>query len=142
MITVPTDASFHTIRNIGFACDFNEVIATTPVDEIKQLVKDFNAKLHILNTAKLNSFEPEVVFQSGMLQEMLESLQPSYHFIASEEMEEGILHFANENQIDLLIVLPKRHGLIEKLIHRSHTKQLVLHSHVPVMALHETGGEA
>jgi len=142
MITVPAGATFHTIRNIGFACDFNEVIATTPVDEIKGLVHDFHAKLHILNTAKMETFEPEVVFQSGMLQEMLESLQPSYHFIASDDVEEGILHFADENQIDLLIVLPKRHGLIDKLTHRSHTKQLVLHSHVPVMALHENGSEA
>jgi len=34
-------------------------------------------------------------------------------------------------------VLPKRHGLLDKLIHKSHTKQLVLHSHVPVMAFHQ-----
>ncbi len=141
MITVPPGASFHSIRNIGFACDFNEVIATTPVDEIRQLVQDFKARLHILNTGKASSFEPEVVFQSGMLQEMLESLKPAYHFITHDNVEDGILQFAQENKIDLLLVLPKRHGLMEKLTHRSHTKQLVLHSHVPVMALHESAAE-
>jgi nucleotide-binding universal stress UspA family protein len=51
-------------------------------------------------------------------------------------VDKGIIDFAEGNELDMLIVLPKRHGLIDSLMHRSHTKQLVLHSHVPVMALH------
>lgn len=137
MIAVPLNAKYSLVKNIGFACDFDGVIETTPVDEIKMLVKDFNAKLHILNTGKEDVFDPEVVFQSGMLQEMLAVLNPKYHFITNENVEDGILHFADKNNIDLLIVLPKKRSLMDKLVHRSHTKQLVLHSHVPVMALHE-----
>ncbi|MBL0359003.1 MAG: universal stress protein [Chitinophagaceae bacterium] len=137
LITVPANATYSSIKNIGFACDFDGVIETTPVDEIKMLVNDFNASLHILNTGKEDEFKPEIVFQSGMLQEMLAALNPKYHFINNQNVEEGILQFAQQNNIDLLIVLPKKHSFIDKLIHKSHTKQLVLHSHVPVMALHE-----
>ena len=100
------------------------------------LVNDFDAKLHILNTGKRKEFKPELVFESGLLQEMLGALNPEYHFITSGNTDEGILNFAEKNKIDLLIVLPKRHSLLEKLVHKSHTKQFVLHSHVPVMALH------
>ena len=67
---------------------------------------------------------------------MLVSLKPNYHFITDKDTDEGIIDFAEKNHIDLLIVLPKRHGLLDKLIYKSHTKQLVMHSHVPVMALH------
>lgn len=137
MITVPAGASFAAIKNIGFASDFDGVVDITPVDEIKLLVNDFKASLHILNTGKEDTFEPEVVFESGMLQELLAGLNPSYHFITNENVEDGILQFAKENSIDLLIVLPKKHNLLDKMMHKSHTKQLVLHSHVPVMALHE-----
>lgn len=137
LITVPPGASFSSIKKIGLACDFNQVVATTPVDEIKKLVNDFKAQLLILHTGSNEKFDPEEVFESGMLQEMLGPVKPKYHFINHENVDEGILDFTEKNQVDLLLVLPKRHNLVEKLVHKSHTKHLVLHSHVPVMALHE-----
>ena len=136
LLTVPPQVKFSSIKKIGLACDLNKVVDTTPVDEIKTLVNDFHADLHILNTGKKEAFKPELVFESGLLQEMLVALKPEYHFIASENTDEGIMNFAEKNDIDLLVVLPKRHGLLEKLLIKSHSKQLVLHSHVPVMALH------
>jgi len=136
LITVPPEAVFSSIKMIGLACDFNQVVHTLPTDEIKLLVHDFNAELHVLNTGKKTEVKPEMIFESGLLQEMLVSLHPKYHFITSENTDQGIVDFAEQNHIDLLIVLPKRHSLTDVLIHRSHTKQLVLHSHVPVMALH------
>lgn len=136
LITVPPGFIFSSIKKIGFACDFEKVVDTVPVDEIKKLVNDFNASLHILNTGKRKEFKPELVFESGLVQEMLGNLKPEYHFITSDNTDEAILDFAEKNKIDLLVVLPKRHGLLDKLVHKSHTKRFVLHSHVPVMALH------
>jgi nucleotide-binding universal stress UspA family protein len=136
IITVPPEANFLTVKKIGLTCDFNKVADTTPFDEIKKLVMDFNAELHVLNTGKKEVYNPDIVFQSGVLQEMLQPLNPKYHFIANDNTDEGIMDFAENNDIDLLVVLPKRHNLMDKLTHKSHTKQLVLHSHVPVMAFH------
>jgi len=137
LITVPSMARYSGVKKIGLACEFADVVKTTPVDEVKRLIKDFNAELHILNTGKSNEFSPEIIFESGLMQEMLNNIKPSYHFITSEDTDEGIIDFVEKNHIDLLIVLPKRHGFIDTLLHKSHTKQFVLHSHVPVMALHE-----
>jgi nucleotide-binding universal stress UspA family protein len=137
IITVPQTVSFSNIKKIGLACDFDGVLDTTPVDEIKMLVNDFNAELHVLNTGKKDELDPDVVFESGLLNEMIGNLNPNYHFITNEKTDESIMEFAEQNKIDLLIVLPKRHGLMEMLVHRGHTKNLVLHCHVPVMALHQ-----
>jgi nucleotide-binding universal stress UspA family protein len=136
LITVPLNAHFSAVKKIGLACDFDKVVERIPVDEIKLLVNDFNASLHVLNTGKKTEYNPEIVFESGMLQEMIGSLNPEYHFITNESTDEGILEFVDENSIDLLVVLPKRRGILENLLHRSATKQFVLHSHVPVMAIH------
>jgi nucleotide-binding universal stress UspA family protein len=107
-----------------------------PVDEIKSLVHDFNAKLYVLNIAKKKAFDPNTIYESGLVQEMLVDLEPIYHFITSADLDEGIREFSEKNDIDLLIILPKRHSLFEKLIHRNHTKQFVLYSPIPIMALH------
>ncbi|MEP7375717.1 MAG: universal stress protein [Chitinophagaceae bacterium] len=136
LLTIPPQVKFSSIKKIGLACDFTKVADTIPVDEIKTLINDFHAELHVLNIGKKEAFKPELVFESGLLQEMLVAVKPEYHFITGNNTDEGIMDFAESNHIDLLIVLPKRHGLLEKLILKSHSKQLVLHSHVPVMALH------
>ncbi len=137
VIAVPDGLVFSSIKKIGIACDFKKVVDTIPVDEIRMLIHDFSAELHILNTGSDREFKPEVVFESGLLQELLGALKPNYHFITNENTDLGIMDFAEKNHIDLLIVFPRRHGLLDKIMHKSHTKQLVLHSYVPVMALHQ-----
>jgi len=136
IITVPPKASFSTVKKIGIACDLSKVIDTMPMDEINLLVKDFNAELYILNIDKWQVFNPDTDCESVLLEQMMRPLNPTYHFITNKNTDEGIMDFAEKNNIDLLIVLPRRRGLLRKIIHRSHTKQLILHSHVPVMALH------
>lgn len=136
LITVPQGAKFSAIKKIGFACDFNNIGETIPVDEIETMVTGFHAELHVLNTGIEKVYNPEIVFESARLKESLAGINTYYHFISSNDVDEGIIDFVKTNQIDLLIVIPKRHNLLDKIIHKSHTRQLVLHSHVPVMALH------
>ncbi len=136
VITVPPGSAFSAVKKIGLACDFDNVIDSIRVDEIKRLVNDLHAELHVLNTGKATVFNPAVVFESGLLRGMLKNLDPKYHFISNGNVDEGILHFAESNHIDLLVVMPKRHTLVERIFHKSHTKQFVLHSQIPVMALH------
>ncbi|MBK8610672.1 MAG: universal stress protein [Chitinophagaceae bacterium] len=118
------------------ASDLTKVVESTPIEEIKMLVNDFNAELHILNTGRKEVFSGDIVFESGLMQEMTMTLNPKFHFIANDNTDEGIIDFVDKNNIDLLVVLPKRHNLLSRLIHKSHSKQLVLHSHAPVMAIH------
>jgi nucleotide-binding universal stress UspA family protein len=52
-------------------------------------------------------------------------------------VEEGINEFAEKNNIDLLITIPKKHGLFDNLFKHSSTKELITQSHVPVMCVHD-----
>jgi nucleotide-binding universal stress UspA family protein len=137
VIAIPSSAKFTAVKKIALACDLENVLTHTPVHEIKNLVKDFNVELHILNTNKKKNFDPKMVAESGLLIRLFTPIQPEYHFITSENIDEGIINFCEMNRIDLLIVIPKRHNLLDKLIHKSHTKRLVLQSHTPIVALHE-----
>ena len=137
VITVPPTAAFTAVKKIGLASDLTKVVKTTPFAEIKMLVHDFNAELHILNIGKKEVFDADIVFESGLMQEMTLALKPTFHFIDNENTDEGIMDFAEKNQIDLLIVLPHHHNLLTGIFHKSHTKQLVLHSHVPVISIHQ-----
>jgi K+-sensing histidine kinase KdpD len=114
------------------------VIETTPLPYIKQIVKTFHAELHVLNVDyEDRQFKGEQVEESFLLHSMLEDLNPQYHFIDNQDVEDGINEFADKNNLDLLITIPKKHKLLEGLFKKSHTRKLVFDSHVPILCVHE-----
>jgi nucleotide-binding universal stress UspA family protein len=138
VIVVPPDKKFSMIKKVGFACDFKEVVETTPSDFIKEFVKEFNAEIHVLNVDHKNAhFKPETPEQSLLLHTLLEDLNPKYDFIEDENIEAGINKFVEKNDLDIVITIPKKHKLLEGLFKKSHTRELVFHSHIPVMCIHE-----
>jgi len=139
VICVPIGKQYGTgIGKIGLACDFREVAQTTPVEEIKEFVKEFHAQLFVLNVDRDNKHaETDTPEQSVLLQTALEEVHPEYHFITHKDVEQGINEFAEKNNLDLVIAIPKKHKALEGLFKKSTTKQLVFESHVPVMCVHE-----
>ena len=135
LITVPASATYSTIKKIGVAYDFAEAIDDQLIGKIKLLAQDFNASIDILNSAHEDEFDENFIFLSRMLENSFKPLLVTYHFLTSQHNEESILKFVDSNKIDLLIVMPKYHSFLQKIFHRSYTKQLVLHCHVPVMSL-------
>ncbi len=139
VICVPPGKLFaNGIKKIGFACDFRNIVETTPADAIKTFVKEFGAELHVVNVDFHNKqFKPETPEQSALLHTLLEEVNPVYDFIEHKDIEDGLNEFAEKNNIDLLITIPKKHKLLDGLFKPSSTKQLVVQSHVPVMCIHE-----
>jgi len=139
LIIIPAEAKFHHIQRIGLACDLKKVTDTVPLEEVKALIKEFKAKLLVLhvNSDATHPYGPEVIEQSGLLNEMLDELHPSWHFLDSDEIDTGISEFAEKHKLDMLIVIPKKHSLIGQLFHKSETKKLALHTHIPIMSIHE-----
>lgn len=126
------------IRKIGLAADFREVVESTPLAGILQIVKAFKAELHVLNVDFHNKqFRPDTPHESALLHSGLQELNPQYHFIEHEDIEDGINEFAETNNLDLIIAIPKKHKLLEGIFKKSSTRQLVFEAHVPVLCLHE-----
>jgi nucleotide-binding universal stress UspA family protein len=138
VIVIPPGSTFKGIKKIGFACDFRKVIETTPTHYIEELVQLFGASLHVLNVDYDNKhFKPETPEESIYLHTLLKDLDPQYHFIQEKDIEDGINKFAEENNLDLVITIPKKHKLLDSLFRKSSTRQLVFESHIPVLCIHE-----
>lgn len=138
VMIVPPGATYKKIQKVGFACDFSKVKETTPVNEIADLLYTFNASLHVLNVDyKDKHFSGDTTIDSTELHSMLSHLNPSYHYINSINVEEGINAFSDANGIDLLLTIPKKHNIIESIFVKSHSSALILHAHIPIIAVHE-----
>lgn len=137
VLVVPPKARFAPVRKLGFACDYDAVIATTPVGPIRKLVKDFNAALHILNVEAGVVVSDEKMDEGEHLKELFRDCSPDYHTIISQDITAGINYFADTIKADWLVVIPKKHNLMDKLFKRSQTSYLLHHTTMPVLCIHE-----
>jgi len=137
VIIVPSNAAFRPIKKILLACDLKKVVETTPVEQVKKILDATRAELHVLHVeTDADDFKPDTPFESLMLDELIRGYNPQYHFEKDQHFTEAINNFATENQMDLIIVIPKKHGLFEGIFKRSHTKALAFHSHIPLVTIH------
>jgi nucleotide-binding universal stress UspA family protein len=138
VIIVPADAKYKPLKRVLLACDFKKILETTPVGPIKEILDATHAELHVLHVdANANDFKPDTPFENLMLEELFRDYNPQYHNAESHHFAEAINQSATANEIDMIIVIPKRHGLFEGIFKRSHTKELAFHSHISLMTIHE-----
>lgn len=138
VIIVPPKAVFTKIEEVMLACDFNKVVETTPVAPIKEILDATSAKLYVLHVDHENkSWSADTPFESLMLDTLLQGYNPQYQFENNNNFVEAVNIVAQEKMVDLIITIPKKHGLFEGLFHSSATKRLAYHSNVPIMVIHE-----
>lgn len=138
VLVIPRSATFSHIMKIGFACDYKHVTETTPVALIKNIVQTFNAQLHVLNVDwKNREFTADTPDEHFYLRTFLDDLKAVYYNLEHESVTDAINEFAHKHDLDFIITIPKKHNLIEKLFGRSTTKELIYHTDVPVLCIHE-----
>jgi nucleotide-binding universal stress UspA family protein len=138
VFVIPPGATFKPYKKIGLATDMQDVVHNMPVEEIREIITFFNADLHVLNVDyEMKHFTTYTPEESMNLDTILSGLNPIYNFIENKDIDEGLNEFAAKNNIDLLITLPKKHEILEKIFERSHTRDLIYHTTVPLMCIHQ-----
>ena len=136
VIVVPPGGRFVPYKKIGLTTDFKDVVDKTPVVPVRALVNFFNAELHVLHVDyKQRNFNPGVPQETLNLDMLLSGMNPTYDFIENKHVNEGINEFAEKNNIDLIITLPQKHSFLESLFEKSLTRELLHHTHIPVMCI-------
>lgn len=136
VIVVPTQASFRPIRKVVFACDLRKVAKTTRKDVLHMVLDIFKPELHVLNIQKegREHIHPE---ENQELDNMLHNYNPQYHFVDHPNTVEGITAFAEKEAADLLLIIPKKHGLFDSIFKRSTTSRIAFNTHIPLLSIHE-----
>ncbi|MGZ5191928.1 MAG: universal stress protein, partial [Flavisolibacter sp.] len=126
VIMVPDTAKNYHIKNIGLAIDASG--SSIPKDKIKLITSALEATLHIVHVETEKNSE---TFHSPITE--LNSIT----IIKDDDFAHGIESFVNEKKIDMMIILPHKHSLVEKIFFKTHTKELIQEISIPVMSIPE-----
>lgn len=139
VMIVPPEASFTGIRKMVFTSDFKDIARTTPVKALRSVLDLFRPKLYVVNVDSEHYVELSEDYKTerAKLDEILEGYDKDYFFIRMYDFMEAINQFIDDNQIDLIMTVPKNHSFLTGLFRSNYTKKLAYHSHVPLIAVHE-----
>jgi nucleotide-binding universal stress UspA family protein len=137
-LIVPINAKFKGVQSIALATDLEKIKHGHALSQIKKIIKLFNSKLMILNVidpSEIPDFQKAV---SGInLENTFGEIEHSFHLQGNNDIIYGINDFIDNNNIDMLIMLPKKHSLFSILFKESKTKKMAFHTHIPLLAIHE-----
>ncbi|TDH19784.1 hypothetical protein EXU57_22250 [Segetibacter sp. 3557_3] len=132
VIIVPSNAVYRPIQKLLLVLDNNKVAHSGPVKWIKKMIDETGARLQVLNIDHSRN-TPD----NGVLREALSDYDPEYHHVDYNSFWEATNNFAGKQQVDMIIVIQKKHGFFDNIFRHNHTKELAFHTHVPLMCISE-----
>ncbi len=138
LLLVPDKVIFRPLKKLAFAADLKAYDREEVLQKLSYLAAVFRAEVIILN---VHTGEKEL---SGEEMQELEHIRQEFQgldfrleLIEGEAPEEDILDYVEAQEIDVLAAIPRNHSFFSDLFRSSISKKLALHSHVPMLAIHE-----
>ncbi|MBN8703821.1 MAG: universal stress protein [Bacteroidetes bacterium] len=138
ILVIPANSKFKKIENIALAFDYKNNIASDALMQVKKYSQLFGAKV-----VALNVFKPEAVptvEEAAMginVKNSLGTIDCDFKYLQSEDVVEELNQFVDSYQCDWLVMFPHNYNLFEGLFHKSSTKQMAYHTHIPLLSIHQ-----
>lgn len=139
VLIIPQDAVYKGVHNVGFASDLKNVETTTPTALITAVLEMFNPKLRFVHVSRdpYETVPVKLEEEKNKLKEMFSRFETEFFFIAMHDFYRALDKFVKDHSIDMMITVPKHQSNSSSLFKSTHTKRLVYHSHIPILAAHE-----
>lgn len=135
-LIIPEKTKFKIPKKIVFACDFHSKTDYNTIEPLKELVQKFNSKLFVLNVK--NKKEEASMEEAGAglrLENKLAETNHIYYFSENEDLVTGINEFVKERKAEMVVTIPHRHNLFERLFRESNSKKIAFHTTIPLLTL-------
>lgn len=137
VISIPYGTSTKNPKNIALVMGGEKIDDKAVLGTLLDVARTFDARVHVLTIYKDSVYDEQAIKESNenLLEYYLEHFYADHTFSKNEDVEQGILDYIKEKNIDLLTILPRNHTEKSTPSEGRLTKLLTLHSEIPVLAL-------
>lgn len=138
VIVVPENYVKIGINRIAFAMDLHKITDLGGLNVLRKLATMYDAEVFAFHVEtppfEISSVEEKRIH---ILQEKLEGVSYSFRTCEADDVSEGIKDFVNKHEIDMLAMIPRKHGFFQRLFSKSITKNVAIDTGVPLLAFHD-----
>jgi nucleotide-binding universal stress UspA family protein len=137
VIVIPENAKYKKIERIVFSSDYKLEADSNELAMLKHIIKNFNAKLYILNVEKeKEDIEVDKALLMMKIENYFDDIEHTHHLPIDNDLIHGLNTFIEVHEIDLIAMIPNKHNLLTRMFHESSTKKMAFHTHIPLLTLH------
>ncbi len=138
VLAIPENSEYKGLDNIAFTTSYDD----SDLVALKRLVNFsalFNANIkvvHVNKEGKDIEKQEEENFKAKISSE-IDYAKLEFEVCEDDDVAEGINHYINEHNVNLIAMMKKKRGIFNSLFHRSITHKLAFHAKVPLLIYHE-----
>ena len=134
VLCIPLNANYQGFENMIYATDFNDE-DIKDLDVLFGFLVAYHPMVHCVHVNvdgdRLADEEKMEALKSHFSAKMV-SGRLVFKVIDNEDFVEGVNQYVTENKIDIISVVHHRKGFLKRLVSKSHTHELLVHSDVPL----------
>ena len=133
LLAVPANCSYRVPKKImiaddGYGCEDGTLRMA------RVIARKYDSDVHIVTVTDGNadkftehSYDPEA----------FEDIDTQFHVIESNDVDEALNDFVEENKVDMVVMIHRHMSLFDRLFSRSSSKQMSMHTTVPLLVLQD-----
>lgn len=131
VMAIPEKADVFNVNQIAYATDLKSDTVDS-VGEAAAFAKMFNASLHCVRVdTKAEDLSTDLIRFNEMTSKL--DMEIKIVVFSSDSIARGLDLYVQENGIDMVMMYRPQRNLFEKIFHSSVTKQVAMHSKVPLL---------
>ena len=139
VLAIGEHVKFKPLKKIVLASDFEEISNITILKPLKELANLFKSHIDVLNVVPELETVPMIRKSvAGIkLENALDDIKHDFYFSQNENVVEGINNYISENDMNMVVTIPRKHSFLKSVFNEPDTTRIAFHTKVPLLALHE-----
>ncbi len=135
LLIVPEKATYKECKQVTYATDFSYDVDPQIYKPLIDLLRIFQAQLNIVYVKK--SAEEEKSLEQGKkhLDIFFKDVPHQFQMVTDSHVKHGIEAYLKDHPTDLLVMVTHDRGFWERMFGKSHTKEMVYNTHIPLLVL-------
>lgn len=136
VLIVREHSEFKMIQKIALAYDEAMEMNPRVEERLNMIVSIFKPHICFLRvTAENGKINVPDTIESINYHAALTNTSYSFHIEKNDDVTEGIKNFVAENQVDLVVMMPREHTFFQRLFHQSKTRSMAFHGNQVLMTI-------
>ncbi len=134
LMIIPEDALYKTPENIVFANDSLRANEALP-ELLTKLAGIFKSVVYDVHVAKEKNKEFFKIVETQKQGGIMEGRHSSYEVPVDTDIRYTLRAFMQTHAADMLVMIPHKHEWLERMFIKSETKDMIFHTHIPLLVL-------
>ncbi len=136
VLAVPLQAVWNPWQTVVFGTDYQEIHNPSILQPLKDIVLAFQAKIHVLNANPVpEKMSEEEYIGEEQLEILLHNYNVCFDYSDEADVERALTQCVHDEKASMLVMIAHQRNFWQGLFHRSLTRSMALHTHVPLLIL-------